>query len=317
MMAHQGTQSAAAPARTFSPWAARGALAALGVLLLIPLWARGYTLYLATEAVVLALAAVALGFLVGHVGLVSLGQAAFFGLGTYGMGLVTRAGGSILLGLLVGILVAALYGALTGALVLRGHGVVVIMTTLAFAQLMYSVAYRWTAVTRGDDGFALPRFNLSTEGLYVGSLIALALVVIGLRHLLKSPFGESLEAIRQNELKARALGLPAYLYKLVAYVLAAAITGLAGALAALHRTYVSPHDLYWLTSATLLVMVLLGGSRGLYGAVLGAAVYVFVQAWVSSWTQLWALFIGLLLVVTVLWSREGLWGLISRRWPDL
>src|SRR5690606_35517130 len=135
MMAQQGTSSAAAPARTHSPWAARGALVAVGVLLLVPLWARGYTLYLATEAALLALAAVALGFLVGHVGLVSLGQAAFFGLGTYGIGLVTRAGGGILLGLLVGILVAALYGALTGALILLGQWVVVIMTTLAFAQL--------------------------------------------------------------------------------------------------------------------------------------------------------------------------------------
>lgn len=280
----------------------------------LPLLARGYTLYLATEAVTLAVAAAALSLLVGHAGLVSLGQAAFFGIGAYSMGLTLKAGGGLALGLALGATLAALYAALTAPVVLRGHGIAVLMTTLAFAQMVYSAAYKWSWLTGGDDGLSLPRLGLSPTALYAAAAGALVATVAFLRRLAASPFGMALEAIRQNELKARALGIRAFVYKFAAFVLAAAITGLAGGLSAAHRTFVSPHDLYWVTSATLLVMVLLGGSRSFYGAVAGAALYVFVQAWISSWTDLWALFLGLVLVATVLWSREGIWGLAAKRW---
>ena len=292
-------------------WLAGLAVAGMAV---VPVVAGGYTLYLATEAMVWSLAAAALGLLVGHAGVVSLGHAAFFGIGAYSVGLLVKAGVDLWVGLGAAVLLAAAFAALTGPLALRGHGVVVLMVTLAFAQMVYSAAYRWKWLTGGDDGLALPKLGGRPELFYAASVVLVVACVAALRRLVASPYGQALEAIRQNESKARALGIPAFPYKLAAYTLSAALTGLAGGLLAIHRNFVSPHDLYWVTSATLLVMVLLGGSRGFVGAVVGATLYVFLQAWVSSRTEFWSLFLGLVLVLTILGSREGLWGLLARRW---
>lgn len=285
----------------------------LWLLFLAPLVLQGYTLYLATEAALFGLAAVALSFLLGHGGIPSLGQAAFLGLGAYAVGLSLKAGLPLALGLLVAPAVAALYAFFTGLLLFRTHGIFVLMLTLAFGQMVYSVAHKWNAVTGGDDGLSLQGVALAPAALHLGALGLLALAVAGLRIFLQSPYGKTLEAIRQNEEKVRSLGVPAFYYKLWAYVLAGALTGLAGAGVALHRTFVSPHDLFWLTSATLMVMVLLGGSRGLFGAAFGALLYTFIQAWVSSFTDLWGLFVGGLLILTVLFAREGLWPLLERK----
>ncbi|MCS6868142.1 branched-chain amino acid ABC transporter permease [Thermus sp.] len=296
--------------RAWAPYLLRAAL--LGAFFLPALF-QGYALYLATEAALLGLAAVALSFLLGHGGIPSLGQAAFLGLGAYALGLALKAGLPLALALALAPLVAAAFALLTGLLLFRTHGIFVLMLTLAFGQMVYSVAHKWNALTGGDDGLSLSGVAVNPLALHLGALLALFLSVAGLRHLLVTPYGKALEALRQNEEKARSLGLAAFAFKLWAYVLAGALTGLAGAGLALHRTFVSPHDLFWLTSATLMVMVLLGGSRGLFGAAFGALLYTFVQAWVSSFTELWGLFVGILLILTVLFAREGLWPLLERK----
>ena len=283
----------------------------------VPILWGGYALYLASEAVAWALAAGALSLLVGHVGLPSLGHAAFFGIGAYAVALVTRADGPVWAGLAVAAALAGAYALVTAPVVVRGHGVVVLMTSLAFSQIIYSIAYRWSWLTGGDDGLAVPERGLTPELFHLVAVAALGLAVLALRQLVASPFGKALEAIRQDEVKARALGIRVRAYKCAAYVLSGAITGLAGGLAALHREFVSPHDLYWSTSATLLVMVLLGGARGIYGSALGAVLYVLLQSWVSSLTDLWSMWLGLLLVAAVLWGREGIWGLVDRRRTDV
>lgn len=285
----------------------------LVLLLLLPLALGGYPLYLATEAALLGLAAVALSLLLGHGGIPSLGQAAFLGLGAYAMGLALKAGLPLGLALLLAPLVASLYALLTGVLVFRTHGIFVLMLTLAFGQMVYSAAHKWTGLTGGDDGLSLSGLSVSPVALHLAAVAILLGVLWGLRALLQTPYGKTLEAIRQNEEKVRSLGVPTFYYKLSLYLLTAAITGIAGSGLALHRTFISPHDLFWLTSATLMVMVLLGGSRGLWGAIFGALLYTFVQAWVSSFTDLWGLFVGSLLVLTVLFAREGLWPLLERR----
>jgi len=175
------------------------------------------------------------------------------------------------------------------------------------------VAHKWAGVTGGDDGLSLPADILSPALMHLASVVLLFSMVAFLRFLLATPFGKTLEAIRQNEEKVRSLGVPTFHFKLGAYVLAAFLTGLAGAGLALHRTFVSPHDLFWITSATLMVMVLLGGSRGLFGAAFGALLYTLIQAWVSSFSELWGLFVGLLLIGTVLFAREGIWPLLERK----
>lgn len=296
--------------RRWAPYLLRAAL--MGAFLL-PAAFQGYTLYLATEAALLGLAAVALSFLLGHGGIPSLGQAAFLGLGAYALGLALKAGLPLGLAFALAPLVAAAFALLTGLLLFRTHGIFVLMLTLAFGQMVYSVAHKWNTLTGGDDGLSLSGVAVNPLALHLAAVLALFLTVAGLRYLLATPYGKTLEALRQNEEKARSLGLPAFAFKLWAYVLAGTLTGLAGAGLALHRTFVSPHDLFWLTSATLMVMVLLGGSRGLFGAAFGALLYTFVQAWVSSFTELWGLFVGTLLILTVLFAREGLWPLLERK----
>jgi branched-chain amino acid transport system permease protein len=287
--------------------------AGLVVLLLLPLALGGYPLYLATEAALLGLAAVALSLLLGHGGIASLGQAAFLGLGAYALGLTLKGGLPLGMALLLAPLVAALYALLTGMLVFRTHGIFVLMLTLAFGQMVYSAAFKWTGLTGGDDGLSLSGLSVNPVLLHLAATGLLLAAIGGLRVLLRTPYGKTLEAIRQNEEKIRSLGVPTFYYKLSLYVLTGALTGLAGGGLALHRTLISPHDLFWLTSATLMVMVLLGGSRGLWGALFGALLYTFVQAWVSSFTDLWGLFVGSLLILTVLFAREGLWPLLERR----
>jgi branched-chain amino acid transport system permease protein len=290
-----------------------GLRAGLVALLLLPAFFGGYPLFLATEGLLLGVAAVALSFLMGHAGIASLGQAAFLGLGAYTLGLALKAGWPLGGALFLAFLVAALYGLLTGLLVFRAQGIFVLMLTLAFAQMVYSAAFKWTALTGGDDGLSLSGMALNPVLLHGAALVLLLLVLGFLGHLLRTPYGKTLEAIRQNEEKARALGVPTFFYKLSAYTLAGGLTGRAGAGLVLHRSFVSPHDLFWLTSAVLVVMVLLGGARGLWGAAFGAVLYVFLQAWVSSLTDLWGLFVGLLLILSVLYAREGLWVLLEKR----
>jgi len=299
----------AAPKDRLRTWSLRGAAV---LLLLLPVPFGGYPLFLATEGVLLGAAAAALSFLMGHAGIPSLGQAAFLGLGAYTLGLALQAGWPLAGALPLAFGVAALYGLVTGLLVFRGQGIFVLMLTLAFAQMIYSAAFKWASLTGGDDGLSLSNLSLNPVLLHGASLVYLLAVLALLGHLLRTPYGKALEAIRQNEEKVRALGVPTFFYKLSAYTLAGGLTGLAGAGLALHRTFVSPHDLFWLTSATLVVMVLLGGARGLWGAALGAVFYVFLQAWVSSLTNLWGLFVGLLLILSVLYAREGLWVLLEK-----
>lgn len=270
---------------------------------------------------IFALAAAGLNLLVGRLGLVSLGHAAFFGLGAYAAALTgihgTAAGG---LTLAAGVAAAVCFAALTAPFVLRSHGIFFLMLTLAFSQMLHAAAQQWIDVTGGSNGLAgVPPLEgplgLHQPGPFYGfSLLILGLVLWLLRRLEHAPFGKVLEAIHHGEDRARALGYPAFWYKFWAFLLSGAATGLAGALHAHHTAFVSPQHFHWATSGALLVMVLLGGRGVLWGSALGAAVYIGFEAWVSSWTELWHLAVGLLLIGVVLGSRKGLWGLVERGW---
>jgi len=280
---------------------------------LAPALLHGYALYLAIEVVLYAIAAVALDLLVGYAGLVSLGQAAFFGLGAYAAAIVgAHAGPNLALTLAAGFVVAALFAAITAPLSLRSAGIFFLMITLAFAQLVWATADKWHSVTGGSDGLVVPRLPMSDTLFYLISVALLLLIIAGLARLLRSPFGRVLEAARQSETRTRALGLSAFWYKYWAFVLAGGLTGLAGVLHAHHRNFVSLADVDWTNSVVLLVMVLLGGARSLWGGVIGAAVFVLLQAWISSRTDKWEMFvIGAVLIAVVLFTRRGLWSLVN------
>jgi branched-chain amino acid transport system permease protein len=287
-----------------------GALAAL-----IPFTLHGYPLYLATEVVLYAVAAVALDLLVGYAGLTSLGQAAFFGIGAYAAAIVAAHAGPVLaLTLGAGFAAAALFGAVIAPLCLRSAGIFFLMITLAFAQLVWATADKWHALTGGSDGLVVAKLPMSDSVFYAISVALLIAVLLGLGRLVRSPFGRVLDAVRQNDTRARALGLAAFWYKYWAFVLAGGITALAGVLHAHHRNFVSLADLSWSNSVLLLVMVLLGGARTLWGGVLGAAIFVLLQAWISSKTDQWESFvIGAVLIAIVLFTRRGLASLVEVR----
>ena len=300
----------AAAARPLLPPAVLIVLGA--ALLILPLVLGGYPLYLATEALCWAMAAAALDLLIGYVGLTPLGHIAMWGLGGYTAALMIRAGLPLPAVLPVAALLGTVYSAITAPLALRAGGIFFMMVTLAFAQMLQVVAEKWTVVTGGADGLIF-KGGLSNVALYLVTLGVLALTLLFLTRLVKSPFGRALEAIRQNEGRARALGYPVFAYKYGAVLIASAFIGLAGALGAYHRGIVAPSDLFWLQSAVLLIMVLLGGARSLWGPVIGAVLYTIFQAIVSSQTNYWTALVGLLLLVLVLSGRGGLWSLLQRR----
>jgi branched-chain amino acid transport system permease protein len=295
-----------------------GVLVAAAGLACMPPLAGGYSLHLGLETVTLALAAMSLGLLVGWGGLVSLGHAAFWGLGAYAAALLsTHIGPWPWLVLPVAAAVAAGFALATGIFTLRSHGIFFLMLTLAFAQLAYVLSLQWRGLTNGDNGISgipgLAGFedHRALYGLAIGFLAAGYALF---SQLVRSPVGQVLDAARQNEARARALGYPVFAYRLAVYALSAALTGIAGALAAHERGFVHPRDFYWVVSGVMLVVVLFGGQRALWGPVIGASVYIAVESWASARTEFWNLFLGLLLVAAVLWGRGGIAGVAGQAW---
>jgi len=303
------------------------------LLLLLPPIAEAlrqpFVISVATRVVILALVTVSLDLLIGFGGMVSLGHAAFFGVGAYATALLTQlaaAGKPLIWGWVppveglvvwaVAIVVAALFGLVIGALALRTSGFNFIMITLAFAQMVLFLAS--LRELGGDDGLRIPVrntvFGLAIESqtaLYYVSLAALALYLFLCDRIVHSRFGMVLQAIAQNPRRAHALGYRAYSYQLVAFVIGAAGAGLAGALIANHARYVSPDLLVWTRSAEIMIMVILGGKGTLHGAVLGAAVLLLLEEFLIGLTEHWQVILGPILLVVVLTARRGLFGLLA------
>jgi branched-chain amino acid transport system permease protein len=280
-------------------------VAVLLVLGVYPLVASAHGRFVATTAVIFAIAAVGLALVVVHVGLVSLGHAAFFGIGAYTSAiLTTRFGLPVLVGLLAAVLTGALYGVLVGPLALRSRGLFFVMITLAFAQLVFVIAGQWVDITGGDTGISsIPRTPwgaFDSRLNYVVTVVVLAAVLAGGSWLVRTGLGRSVVAARQDEVKAAALGYDVRRGRLILFVVSAAVAGLAGALYVHHTSFVSPVELYWTTSGELLVMVLIGGGQTLIGAALGAYVLWHVEDYLAIRTDLWELVVGLLFIAVVL-----------------
>mgnify|MGYP001423301181 CR=1 FL=1 len=311
-------------------------LALVLLLLAAPLAANaaGEAFYvtLATRIAILALAATGLNIALGLGGLVSFGHAAFFGIGGYAAGiLATHAFNSepLLLGLpgttsmiviwIVGAAIAGLVAAATGAISLRTSGVYFIMITLAFAQMIYYFAISWPAYG-GEDGLSIyvrntfPGVNtLSPIGFF---LIAFGLYVAGLvlfATLRGSRFGAALLSARQNETRLAAVGIAPFPIRLVAFVVSAMVTAVAGALYADLNRFVSPSMFSWHMSGELIVLIILGGVGRLAGPLAGAALYVLFEFALGGITERWQLFLGLILLGVVLFARGGVVGLLAGR----
>ena len=298
------------------------------LLLTMPWWINyigGYT-QLGTRVVVMALAATALNFLLGYTGVLSFGHAAYFGLGVYGTGLIMKfIVPSTFAGMAVGVLAAVVAAAFIGLLIVHLRGIYFAMVTIAFGQVFYFIAYRWNNVTGGDDGlsnwhrmpidfgFAKLDIQHSPFTFYYFCLFFFAVSVAIMAALLRSPFGRTLLAIRENERRARFLGIPVDRHIWLSWVISCTFVGLAGTLYALLNNFADPHDLHWSQSGDFVIMAVLGGMRSFWGPLIGAAIFVVLQDYVSTMTQNWMSFIGLFFVLVVLFFPRGVLGIIRRK----
>ena len=307
------------------------AIALLVVALAFPpaMTALGQEFYIgfASRVLIYAIAAASLNLVLGYGGMVSFGHAAFFGAGAYVVGILAAEGiASAWLAWPAAIAVATLAALLVGALSLRTRGVYFIMITLAFAQMVYYVFVSLKSYG-GDDGLNLPGRSTLAPGLdlsgdltwYYVVLAFLAAILYALHRLLGSRFGRVIVAIRENETRAAAIGYPVYAYKLVCFVISGAIAGLAGALMANQGNYVSPSLLHWITSGTLMIMVIIGGVGRVWGGPLGAAALLALEEVLSGsgilgdYSLNYQLVVGFVLLAIVLFAPQGLAGFFSGR----
>lgn len=288
----------------------------------------GYT-ELGSRVLVLGLAAMSLNFLLGFTGVLSFGHAAYFGLGAYGVGMTLKyLAPSTPLGILVGVAVGALAAALIGALIVKLRGVYFAMVTIAFGQVFFFIAFRWNSVTGGDDGltgWSRQPLNLGFGNIDIAGngtafyylVLALFAAAVGIMAvLLRSPFGRTLLAIRENERRARFLGIPVEQHIWLSFVISCLFVALAGTLYALLNNFTDPRALRWDQSGNFVIMAVLGGMRSFWGPLIGAAIFVVLQDYVSSHTENWMSFIGLFFVLVVLFFPRGVLGIIRRKAPS-
>ena len=281
---------------------------------------------LATQVLIYGLFALGFNLLYGYTGLLSFGHAAYWGLGAYGTGLaLAKLKVASLWGALgAGLLLAGVAGVLIGFFCLRRRGIYFAMLSLAFAQLLYFVAFHLADVTGGDDGLRgiqvpplrLPGLTLPLESslafyYFAFSLVTLALLV--LKRILDSPFGAVLQAIRENSDRAVACGYDIRRIKLLSFVFSALFCGLAGGLDALRLAVVPVESLYWTTSGQVVIMTLLGGAGTFFGPFVGATAFLVLEDRLSTFTESWPLFIGLIFMAFVLFLPKGIWGTLLAR----
>ncbi len=299
--------------------------AAVLLALAYPFVVRSYVLSLGVEVLIFAIFAMSLDLLLGYTGLPSFGHAAFFGVGAYILAYTAQGLSSNLLVTLPLVVLGTALGAFViGFSALRTTGLYFLMITLAFAQMLFSIAIRWTTVTGGSDGLSgVPRpviglgplsyaFN-SRESFYFLVLALFLLSWWALRRITDSPFGWTLRGIRENEPRMRALGYDTFRYKMVAFVVSGAFAGLSGLLLAHFLRHAAPENLYWTTSGQVLIMLIIGGSGTLTGPVLGAALVRLLPSYLSTYTDRWQTLMGAVFILFVLLAPQGILGLLQTR----
>ena len=291
-----------------------------------------YLISLFSRILIYGLVAMSLDLIVGFGGMVSLGHAAFFGIGAYvaavfsfhdfqGTAIISwpfsfYGHDSALIAWPVAIIVSALMAALIGALSLRTSGMHFIMITLAFAQMLYYF-FVSLEVYGGDDGLSLysrntlPGLDLNNDThFYYLCLAVLIVLLICSYRLISSRFGMVIRGSRENDRRMQALGFATFRYKLVCFVISGALAGLAGCLIANQTEYVSPGLMHWTRSGIILIMVLLGGTGTLFGPVLGAATFLLMEEVLSIYTEHWMVYLGPFLILVVLFAKHGIYGVV-------
>ena len=301
------------------------ALALFAALAAFPWAGNVFYTELVTKIMILSIFALSLDLLVGYTGLVSFGHAAFYGVGAYALALLApkAEAANLWITLPAAIVIAALAALVVGMFVLRTRGIYFIMVTLAFAQMFYFV-FHDTKIGGGSDGrYVNVKPDASIAGftpfdldkpvhVFYVVLVVLVLVFVFLQLLLRSPFGRALQGIRANEQRMRALGFPVARYKLAAFTIAGALAGLAGYLLAAQTGFVNPELVSWHQSGDVLLMVILGGAGTPYGPIVGAFALTMLHEVFSTFTRHWQLWLGISIVLIVLFMPGGLTHLVRR-----
>jgi branched-chain amino acid transport system permease protein len=311
------------------PWALLAFVAAFGV---PALGSRFYT-FLANDVIIWALFATSLNLLVGYTGLVSFGHAAYFGIGAYTTGLLMKkVGVPFLLAFPAAGMLAGLCALLFGFFCVRLTRIYFAMLTLAFAQIVWAICFKWNEVTGGEQGMPeipYPSFDWvdrvapvlpflggyrTSDYFYFTSLILVGVCLALLRRIVHSPFGRMLTTIRENAERAEFIGVNVRRYELAAFVLAGAFAGLAGGIFGIFNRGVFPDFAYWTKSSEVLIMTLLGGMGMFYGPAVGALVLLWLNQQIVSYTEYWPLVLGVILVLLLFVLPGGIAGALSDLW---
>ncbi len=295
----------------------------LGILLALPYALENLksTALMASQILIFAVVGLGFNILLGYTGLLSFGHGMFLGMGMYGTTLAQLHffRGGFTIPILLGTLLAALTGVAVGFLVMRRRGVYFSLLTLAFTQLFFTICYRWTDITGGENGLSglkRPENFLgldlrSDHAFYYVCLVLLAACVLLIRRILDAPFGRVLQAIRDNEVRAASVGYNPRRYKHMAVIISGAFLGFAGTLFAYLNYFAYPEVFHAGFSGSIVAMTIVGGMRNFFGPIIGAAVYVFFQDLLSSYTKHWMIFFGLMFMAFILFSPNGIMGILA------
>jgi branched-chain amino acid transport system permease protein len=278
---------------------------------------------LATQIIIWGLFALGYNVCLGYTGMLSFGHAAYFGIGAYTTAIILiRLWENIWFSLLCGLFMGGVTALLLGYLCIKRRGIYFAMLTLAFAQLLYFIGFQWVDLTGGDNGLrnipsvplSLPGFSIDLNSplrFYFFVLIFVALSLLAIDRILQSPFGHVLQAVRENERRAKSCGYETSDVRWLAFIISGAISGLAGGLYALYLHFVGIESLYWITSGQVVMMTLLGGMGSFFGPFIGAGVFLYLEDVLSAFTPHWMVFLGPIFVLCVLFFPKGIWGSIK------
>lgn len=293
------------------PWG----LFVLAAAALLPLAGSRFYLYLGTDIAIMALFAVSLNLLLGYTGLVSFGQAAYFGIGAYACALLMlRASIPFIPSLLAGGLLGAAAAFVFGYFCIRLTQIYFAMLTLAFAQIVWAAAFKWNSLTGGDTGLTgvpFPAFLDSPVRFYYFTLIVVGISLACLHRVVGSPFGRILVTIRENSERAEFIGVHVRRYELAAFVIAGFFSGIAGGMFGIFNHGVFPDFSYWTKSAEVLIMTILGGMHTFFGPAVGAGVLLSLNMLVTSYTEYWPLVLGLFLAALLFLFPGGVLGFLE------
>ena len=285
--------------------------------LIAPFVISEFYLAILCEALVMSLLALSFNLLFGYMGQLSFGQAAFYGLGGYAVAmLMTKAHLNFWLSLVAGILLPAIIGLIVGYFCVRLRGIYFAILTLAFGQLIFFIVFKWHNFTGGDDGIQgifPPDFLKSPTAYYYFILIVFLLSSYVLWRIIHSPFGQTIVSMRENSERTEFLGINIARYQLIAFVIAAAFAGLAGAIWVPFYRSVAPSYLTWLKSGEPVMAAILGGPSLFFGPILGMFIMTFFHAWVLGFTVYWPVVMGALILVVIFFLPGGILGFIQEK----